>query len=319
MEIGLAVAGLIAFLLLIAIVSGIRVVQEYERGVIFRLGRVLRRPRGPGLFFIIPYGIDRMVKVNLQTVTLDVPPQDVITKDNVTVNVDAVVYYKVVDPVRATVEVQRYARATAQLAQTSLRSVIGQVTLDDLLSKRDEINDRLARVIDEPTDPWGIKIQLVEIKGVDLPENMERAMAAEAQAERDRRAQLIAAGGELEASQKLAEAAAALSESPQALQLRFLQTIGSIAGENSTLVVPFPFEILPFFANLSNNAVPAQVQPPAPATAQLEPSPAEEEATPPKDGATAEDGAPDGTTAAPPRRRRTTPSRTTPARTAPRE
>jgi regulator of protease activity HflC (stomatin/prohibitin superfamily) len=306
MEIGLVVAGLIAFLLFIAIVSGIRVVQEYERGVIFRLGRVLRRPRGPGIFFIIPYGIDRMVKVNLQTVTMDVPPQDVITRDNVTVNVDAVVYYKVVDPVRATVEVQAYARATAQLAQTSLRSVIGQVTLDDLLGKRDEINDRLARVIDEPTDPWGIKIQLVEIKGVDLPENMERAMAAEAQAERDRRAQLIAAEGELQASQKLSEAATALSESPQGFQLRFLQTIGSIASEGSTLVLPFPVEMLPFFAN-HNNAAPPQVPPAAPPASQLEPPSIHGDETD-----TAKDGAIDGT-AAPARRRRPNPGRPAPS------
>jgi regulator of protease activity HflC (stomatin/prohibitin superfamily) len=256
MEIGLVITGVIAFLILIAVISGVRVVQEYERGVVFRLGRVLPRPKGPGLFLIIPYGIDRMVKVNLQTYTLDVPPQDVITRDNVTVKVDAVLYFKVVDPLRATVAIQNYWRATSQVAQTTLRAIVGKVDLDDLLGQRDQINDELARVIDDLTDPWGIKVELVEIKNVDLPDSMQRAMARQAEAERERRARIIAADGEFQASQKLSQAAEVMGQNPQALQLRFLQTVSEVSAErNSTLVMPIPVELLNFFSRAAGGGL----------------------------------------------------------------
>jgi regulator of protease activity HflC (stomatin/prohibitin superfamily) len=241
--------GLVALLALIAAVSGVRVIQEYERGIIFRLGRLLARPRGPGLFFIIPYGVDRMVKVNLQTVAMNVQPQDVITRDNVTVRVDAVIYFRVVEPKRAIVEVQNYLFATSQIAQTTLRATLGKVDLDTLLSQREDINEELTRVIDDLTEPWGVKVSQVEIKNVDLPETMQRAMARQAEAERDRRARVIAAEGEFQASRKLAQAAEVMSSNPQALQLRFLQTVGDVATErNSTLVMPIPVELLTFFS-----------------------------------------------------------------------
>jgi regulator of protease activity HflC (stomatin/prohibitin superfamily) len=241
--------GLLALLALIAAVSGIRVIQEYERGIIFRLGRVLSRPRGPGLFLIIPYGIDRMVKVNLQTVAMNVPPQDVITRDNVSVRVDAVIYFRVIDPTKAIVEVQNYLFATSQMAQTTLRATLGKVELDGLLSQRDEINEELARVIDDLTEPWGVKVQQVEIKNVDLPETMQRAMARQAEAERDRRARIISADAEFQASRKLAQAAEVMATNPQSLQLRFLQTVSEVATErNSTLVMPIPIELLSFFS-----------------------------------------------------------------------
>jgi regulator of protease activity HflC (stomatin/prohibitin superfamily) len=249
MDLALIGFGLLALLALIAAVSGIRVIQEYERGIVFRLGRVLARPRGPGLFFIIPYGIDRLVKVNLQTVAMNVPPQDVITRDNVSVRVDAVIYFRVIDPTRAIVEVQNYLFATSQMAQTTLRATLGKVELDGLLSKRDEINEELARVIDDLTEPWGVKVQQVEIKNVDLPENMQRAMARQAEAERDRRARIISADAEFQASRKLAQAAEVMATNPQSLQLRFLQTVGEVATErNSTLVMPIPIELLSFFS-----------------------------------------------------------------------
>jgi len=249
MDLALIGFGLLALLALIAAVSGIRVIQEYERGIVFRLGRVLNRPRGPGLFFIIPYGIDRLVKVNLQTVAMNVPPQDVITRDNVSVRVDAVIYFRVVDPTRAIVEVQNYLFATSQMAQTTLRATLGKVELDGLLSQRDEINEELARVIDDLTEPWGVKVQQVEIKNVDLPETMQRAMARQAEAERDRRARIISADAEFQASRKLAQAAEVMSTNPQSLQLRFLQTVSEVATErNSTLVMPIPIELLSFFS-----------------------------------------------------------------------
>jgi regulator of protease activity HflC (stomatin/prohibitin superfamily) len=249
MDLALIGLGLLALLALIAAVSGIRVIQEYERGIIFRLGRVLSRPRGPGLFFIIPYGIDRMVKVNLQTVAMNVPPQDVITRDNVSVRVDAVIYFRVIDPTKAIVEVQNYLFATSQMAQTTLRATLGKVELDGLLSQRDEINEELARVIDDLTEPWGVKVQQVEIKNVDLPDTMQRAMARQAEAERDRRARIISADAEFQASRKLAQAAEVMSTNPQSLQLRFLQTVSEVATErNSTLVMPIPIELLTFFS-----------------------------------------------------------------------
>jgi regulator of protease activity HflC (stomatin/prohibitin superfamily) len=243
----LVVLGLIVFF---AVIFGLRIVQEYERGVVFRLGRVQTGIKGPGLNVIIPV-IDRMVKVNMQVVTMGVPAQDGITRDNVTLRVDAVVYFKVIDPLKATVNVQNYLFATSQVAQTSLRSVIGQSDLDDVLSNRQAINAQLKTIIDLLTEgPWGIAIELVEIKDVQLPETMKRSMSRQAEAERERRARVIAAEGELQASVKLAEAAAAMARDPASLQLRLLQTVVEVAAEkNSTLVMPFPVELLRFFDN----------------------------------------------------------------------
>jgi regulator of protease activity HflC (stomatin/prohibitin superfamily) len=238
----------IAILLLLA---AIRIVQEYERGVIFRLGRVLPGAKGPGLFFIIPI-IDRMVKANLQTVTMNVPPQDVITRDNVTVRVDAVCYFHVVDPIRAIVEIQNYLVGTSQISQTTLRSVLGKAQLDDLLAERERLNDELQTVIDELTEPWGVKVTLVEIKDVDLPDNMQRAMARQAEAERIRRAKIINAEGEFQASAKLAEAANVIARHPIAYQLRLLQTMSDVASEkNSTLVFPIPIELFRFLETIT--------------------------------------------------------------------
>lgn len=234
-------------LLAIYAIAGIRIVNEWERGVILRLGRIREGAKGPGLFFIIPV-IDRMVKVNLQIVTMNVPPQDVITKDNVTVRVDAVVYFQVFDPVKATVEIQNYILATSQIAQTTLRSILGQADLDQLLSERDRFNDEMQRIIDDLTEPWGVKVTNVEIKNVDLPQEMQRAMARQAEAERERRAKIINAEGEFQAAEKLREAAAVIAREPIAYQLRFLQTITEVATErNSTLVLPIPIELLSHF------------------------------------------------------------------------
>ena len=241
---GLAIAGGVAVFLLILISASVRVVQEYERGVIFRLGRVLSGAKGPGLFFIIPI-IDRMVKVNLQVVTLSVPPQDVITKDNVTVRVDAVVYFQVFDPIKATIEIQNYIFATSQIAQTTLRAVLSKCDLDEILTERDRLNADLQRIVDELTEPWGVKVALVEIKDVDLPQEMQRAMAKQAEAERERRAKIINAEGEFQASERLAQAAEVISRHPIAYQLRYLQTITDVSAEkNSTLVIPIPIELL---------------------------------------------------------------------------
>jgi regulator of protease activity HflC (stomatin/prohibitin superfamily) len=238
-------------LLLVIVAAAVRIVNEYERGVIFRLGRVIGA-KGPGLFFIIPI-IDKMVKVNLQTVTSDIPPQDVITKDNVTVRVNAVTYFNVVDPVRAVVAIQNYQYATSQVAQTTLRSILGQIDLDDLLIKRDEINQQLQQIIDELTDPWGVKVTLVEVKDVELPESMRRAMARQAEAERERRAKVIHAKGEFEAAASLGEAAAVLEARPAAMQLRTLATMVDVAADrNSTLIFPLPVEVLRFFSAMAD-------------------------------------------------------------------
>jgi regulator of protease activity HflC (stomatin/prohibitin superfamily) len=254
---GLIVIVVVVFLALILLASAIRIVQEYERGVIFRLGRVLPGARGPGLFFIIPI-IDRMVKVNLQTVTMNVPPQDVITRDNVTVRVDAVIYFHVVEPIKAIVEIQNYLLGTSQIAQTTLRSILGRADLDDLLAKREDLNDTLQTVIDDLTEPWGVKVTLVEIKDVDLPDQMQRAMARQAEAERIRRAKIINAEGEFQASAKLSEAAAVIARHPIAYQLRLLQTMSEVAAEkNSTLVFPFPVELLRYFDRTGGVSVPA--------------------------------------------------------------
>jgi regulator of protease activity HflC (stomatin/prohibitin superfamily) len=220
------------------------VLKEYERGVIFRLGRVLAQPKGPGLILVLS-PIDKLVRIGLRTIVLDVPPQDVITRDNVSVKVNAVVYFRVVDPKRAVIEVQDYLYATSQLSQTTLRSVLGQADLDELLSERDKLNSRLQTIIDEHTDPWGIKVSMVEIKHVDLPQEMQRAMAKQAEAERERRAKIIHAEGEQQASAKLLEAANTLSQNPSSIQLRYLQTLVEIGTENSTTVVfPMPIDLM---------------------------------------------------------------------------
>ncbi|MFQ5823825.1 MAG: slipin family protein [bacterium] len=226
--------------------SAIRILREYERGVIFRLGRLVGA-KGPGLILLIPL-IDRMVKVSLRTVAMDIPPQDVITKDNVSVKVNAVLYFRVMDPSKSITEVEDYLYATSQLAQTTLRSVLGGAELDEMLSQREKINTSLQEIIDRHSDPWGIKVSLVEIKHVDLPQEMQRAIAKQAEAERERRAKIIHAEGEFQASQKLRDAAEVISPFPQALQLRFLQTLTEVAAENnSTIVFPLPIDLVQHF------------------------------------------------------------------------
>ncbi len=234
----------------------VRVVQQYEEGVVFRLGKVQDPPRGPGLTLLIPV-VDRMLKVNRQVMTLSVPAQDCITKDNVSVRVDAVVYFRVVDAVKAAVNVQNYQFAISQLAQTSLRSVIGKAELDDLLSNREKLGAELTAIIDAPSElPWGVKVERVEVKDVTLPESMKRSMSRQAEAERERRARVISADGEFQASKKLAQAAATMSADPAALQLRLLQTVAEVAAEkNSTLVMPFPVELLRFLERATDHTV----------------------------------------------------------------
>jgi regulator of protease activity HflC (stomatin/prohibitin superfamily) len=239
--IGWAIAGV---LLIIILRSAIKILPEYERGVLFRLGRVTGPPRGPGLIFIIPI-VDRLLRVSLRIVTLDIPPQDIITKDNVTVRVNAVAYFRVVDANQAILEIEDFNFGTSQVAQTTLRSIIGQAELDELLINRDEINRRLQQIIDTLTDPWGVKVTLVEVKDVELPDAMRRAMARQAESERDRRAKVIHALGEQEAAANLAEAARLLEDRPAALHLRVLQAMTEIAAEhNSTLIFPLPMELL---------------------------------------------------------------------------
>jgi regulator of protease activity HflC (stomatin/prohibitin superfamily) len=232
--------------LLIYMVRWLRVLSEYERGVIFRLGRVRKEPMGPGLRLLIAPGlIDRMVKIDLRTIALDVPPQDVITLDNVSIKVNAVVYYRVTDPVKAVTEIENFAYATSQMAQTTLRSVVGQGHLDELLANREKINHQIQEILDEQTDPWGIKVSNVEVKDVDLPESMKRAMARQAEAERERRAKVINAEGEFQAAQKLVEAADIMEEHPMALQMRYLQTVVEVGSEkNTTIFFPIPIDIL---------------------------------------------------------------------------
>ncbi len=243
MAIGL---GILGFIVLILIFMAVKVVAEYERGVIFRLGRLVGA-KGPGLFFIVPF-IDRMVKVDLRTVTMDVPSQEVITKDNVTVRVNAVVYFRVVDPQSSVVKVMDHIRATSQISQTTLRNVLGQSELDELLTQREKLNLMLQKIIDEHTDPWGVKVSVVEIKEVELAEEMKRSMAAQAEAERERRAKIIHAEGEMQASAKLTEAAEIIGHEPAAIQLRYLQTLTEIAAEkNSTIIFPLPIELFKAF------------------------------------------------------------------------
>jgi regulator of protease activity HflC (stomatin/prohibitin superfamily) len=242
--IGLAAIVLVAVVavILFILTSAIKIVKEYERGVIFRLGRVRGRAKGPGLFILIPV-VDKMVKVGLRTVTLDVPPQDLITRDNVPARVTAVIYFRVVDPNKSVIEVENHVLATSQISQTTLRSVLGQKNLDDLLTNREAINEELQRIIDEQTEPWGVKVSVVEVKDVEIPSQMQRAMARQAESERERRAKIIAAEGEYQASERLRQAADRL-ESPTALQLRLFQTMGEIATEqNSTIILPIPLDL----------------------------------------------------------------------------
>jgi regulator of protease activity HflC (stomatin/prohibitin superfamily) len=231
-------------LIIFFLYNAIKILNEYERGVIFRLGRVLERPKGPGLVILIPI-VDKMVRISLRTVVLDVPPQDVITKDNVTIKVNAVVYFRVMDPMKAIIDVENYLYATSQLSQTTLRSVLGQAELDDLLSQREKQNARLQEIIDTHTEPWGIKVSNVEVKNVDLPQEMQRAIARQAEAERERRAKVISAEGEFQASTRLSDASDILSRNPMALQLRYLQTLIEISQEkNSTIIFPLPIELM---------------------------------------------------------------------------
>lgn len=240
-------------LILLILRSAIKIVPEYERGVIFRLGRVVGA-KGPGLFFIVPI-VDQMTRIDLRVVTLDVPTQEAITRDNVTVKVNAVCYFRVMEPVDAVVKVSNYLLATQQIAQTTLRSVLGQSELDELLSQRDEINQKLQQIIDDQTEPWGIKVSVVEIKDLELPQSMQRAMARQAEAEREKRAKIIHAEGELQASRELAEAAAMMSTQTGALQLRYLQTLSEISAEhNSTIIFPLPIEMMQGFINSNNKS-----------------------------------------------------------------
>jgi regulator of protease activity HflC (stomatin/prohibitin superfamily) len=244
MEIYTIVIIIVAILFILSL--AVKIVSEYERGVIFRLGRLIGA-KGPGLFFIIPF-VDRMVKVDLRVVTMDVPSQEVITKDNVTVKVNAVVYFRVVDPEASVVKVLDHIRATSQISQTTLRNVLGQSELDELLAKREKLNQTLQAIIDEHTDPWGVKVSVVEIKEVELPETMRRSMAAQAEAERERRAKIIHAEGEYQASEKLAQAATIIAKEPVTLQLRYLQTLTEIASEkNSTIIFPIPIDLISMF------------------------------------------------------------------------
>jgi regulator of protease activity HflC (stomatin/prohibitin superfamily) len=234
----------------LVLVSGLKILREYERAVIFRLGRIVSH-RGPGVIYVIP-GIEKMLKVDLRTITMDVPSQDVITKDNVSVKVNAVLYFRVLDPNRAVVEVENYLFATSQLAQTTLRSVCGQGELDELLAERDKINARIQQILDAQTEPWGVKVVLVEVKHIDLPEAMQRAMARQAEAERERRGKVIAAEGEFQAAQRIADAARIIETHPTAIQLRYLQTLVEVAtGNNSTTIFPVPIDLLTPFLQKS--------------------------------------------------------------------
>lgn len=245
----------IILFVLIILINAIRILREYERGVIFRLGRLIGNGgvKGPGLILLIPV-IDKMVKVSLRTVVLDVPPQDVITQDNVSIKVNAVVYFRVIEPQKAIVQVENFLAATSQISQTTLRSVLGQSELDDLLSQRDKINHKLQQIIDTNTEPWGVKVTNVEVKQIDLPQEMQRAMAKQAEAERERRSKVIAAEGEFQASQRLSDAAKILSDQPSALTLRYLQTLREIATENnSTTIFPVPIDLLKPFLKTGEN------------------------------------------------------------------
>ncbi|MCB9357242.1 MAG: slipin family protein [Calditrichaeota bacterium] len=249
----LPLLGFVLVFFIFILSTSLRVLNEYERGVVFRLGRAIG-VKGPGLIILIPL-VDRMVKVSLRTVVLDVPPQDIITRDNVSLQVNAVVYFRVLAPDKAILDVENYMFATSQLSQTTLRSVLGQIQLDDILSEREKINDELQQIIDRQTDPWGIKVSLVEIKHVDLPQEMKRAMARQAEAERERRAKIIAAEGERQAADQLTEAASVIAAHPEALQLRYLQTLVEISAENNSVTIfPIPIDLLKPFLNNANKS-----------------------------------------------------------------
>jgi len=250
----LIILAIVIFMLLLFLISAIKVAREYERGIVFRLGRLLPAPKGPGLFLLIPI-VDRMVKVDLRTITLNIPPQEVITKDNVPVRVNAVAYFRIVEPKNAIVQVENFMVATSQIAQTTLRSVLGQHLLDELLSERDKINTILQSIIDEATSPWGIKVSIVEVKDVEIPGGMQRAMARQAEAERERRAKVINAEGEFQASERLKDAALVIEDHPIALQLRYLQTLLELGSSQSTTIVfPAPIELIrPFLERTSSD------------------------------------------------------------------
>jgi regulator of protease activity HflC (stomatin/prohibitin superfamily) len=258
----IAIVVLVIILGAVALASGVRILREYERGVIFRLGRLIAQ-KGPGLIFLIPI-VDRMVRIDLRTVTLTVPPQEVISKDNVTIRVNAVAYFRVIDPNRAVTEVENFLLATSQISQTTLRSVLGKAELDSLLSERDRLNTELQQIIDEQTEPWGVKVSTVEVKDVELPADMQRAIARQAEAERERRAKIIAADGEFQAAEKLSQAANIISQNPATLQLRYLQTLLDIGvNQNSTIVFPLPLDMVkPFVERGAQSSVP----PPSPST-----------------------------------------------------
>ena len=251
MAAALILVAILLFLVVLFLISAIKVAREYERGIVFRLGRLLAEPKGPGLFLLIPI-VDRMVKVDLRTITLNIPPQEVITKDNVPVRVNAVAYFRIVNPANAIVQVENFMVATSQIAQTTLRSVLGQHLLDELLSERDKINSILQEIIDEATAPWGIKVSIVEVKDVEIPSGMQRAMARQAEAERERRAKVIAAEGEFQASERLKDAALVIEDHPIGLQLRYLQTLVDISSSPATTIVfPAPIDLLtPFLERL---------------------------------------------------------------------
>jgi len=253
MAAALILVAILLFIVILFLVSAIKVAREYERGIVFRLGRLLAEPKGPGLFLLIPV-VDRMVKVDLRTITLNIPPQEVITKDNVPVRVNAVSYFRIVEPKNAIVQVENFMVATSQIAQTTLRSVLGQHLLDELLSERDKINSILQEIIDEATSPWGIKVSIVEVKDVEIPSGMQRAMARQAEAERERRAKVIAAEGEYQASERLKDAALVIEDHPIALQLRYLQTLIELgASQSTTIVFPAPIDLLtPFLDKLKS-------------------------------------------------------------------
>jgi regulator of protease activity HflC (stomatin/prohibitin superfamily) len=264
MNIALGIVAVLVIVAVLLLATAVRVLREYERGVVFRLGRLLPGPKGPGLILLIPFGIDKMVKTELRTITLAIPPQEVISKDNVPVRVTAVTYFRVVDPQAAVTQIENYMVATSQIAQTTLRSVLGQHSLDELLAERDKINEILQDIIDKHTAPWGIKISVVEVKDVELPTTMQRAMARQAEAERERRAKIIGAQGEYEAAEQLSLAADRIAASPIALQLRYLQTLLEISsGNNATTILPFPIDIL----RPLQEAIKAIPVPPAPPAA----------------------------------------------------
>jgi regulator of protease activity HflC (stomatin/prohibitin superfamily) len=252
--VGLLALAVVVVLLVLVLISAVKVAREYERAVVFRLGRLFPQPKGPGLFFLIPI-VDRMVKVDLRTITLNIPPQEVITKDNVPVRVNAVAYFRIVEPKDAIVQVENFMVATSQIAQTTLRSVLGQHVLDELLSERDKINAILQGIIDEATGPWGIKVSIVEVKDVEIPTSMQRAMARQAEAERERRAKIISSEGEYQASERLKDAALVLEDHPVALQLRYLQTLIEVSGSASTTIIfPAPIDLIKPFIDRRNGA-----------------------------------------------------------------